>query len=100
MFSLSLSRGYVRGLSFLYISREKCPFLFSSSFLFTRDTTTKKALASKSSSSVDARLYVRACARVLSILAAQKSFVSLECICAAPRVQFCFPGVGVSTIRV
>ena len=35
MFSLSLSRGYVRGLSFLYISREKCPFLFSSSFLFT-----------------------------------------------------------------
>ena len=58
MFSLSLSRGYVRGLSFLYISREKCPFLFSSSFLFTRDTTTKKALASKSSSSVDARLCV------------------------------------------
>ena len=40
-----------------------------------------------------------ACACALSILAAQKSFVSLEFINAAPRVNFCFP-VVVSTIRV
>ena len=40
-----------------------------------------------------------ACACALSILAAQKSFVSLEFINAAPRVNFCCP-VVVSTIRV